>query len=236
MKSRYLSHGLTFVGFALALFGQGCGGGDDDDSTGGSGVVSCDIVQGSVHYCEEAPGTTSGNTGCPTSSAGFTPGHGCSHDGVAATCKQGPYTFYLYGSSAESAALVQGICPNGTATGAGGTSGTGGTSGSGGSSGASGGTSGNPPAACEVSSEVVGSCLTSVGSDLYQCTEWTIDGSGLCAAGQSSTVTSTWVAGEPCPSDWTTCCQSTSEHVPVSCIYPANAFGKCDTGDRPCSL
>jgi hypothetical protein len=77
-----------------------CGGGGDS-------VVSCDIVQGGLHYCEEVSGSGSpGNTGCPMM-PGFTPGTGCSHDGVTGMCMQGPYTFYVYGSPTAAQALAR---------------------------------------------------------------------------------------------------------------------------------
>jgi len=109
-----------------AVFQAGCGGGGGGGGTGsGSGaVVSCDIVQAGIHYCEEAPGSGT-NTGCPTGMTGFTPGTGCSHDGVVGTCKGGPYTYYLYDATAASA--LASICPGGSIS-SGGASGAGGAS------------------------------------------------------------------------------------------------------------
>jgi hypothetical protein len=98
-----------FAVAALSLaWGAGCSSGDDDSGSSAQGIVSCDIVQAGLHYCEEAPGSGS-NTGCPANTAGFTPGHGCPKDGVAGTCKQGAYTFYIY-DNATAASELMSLC------------------------------------------------------------------------------------------------------------------------------
>ena len=102
-------HQLLFVGaFALLV---GCGGGNNSGSAGG-GVVSCDIIQGGLHYCEEAPGSPSSNSGCPTMMAGFTPGTGCSRDNLAGSCQESPYEIFFYGSG-QIASEVAAVCPSG---------------------------------------------------------------------------------------------------------------------------
>src|SRR5262245_51914874 len=110
---------LVTITIWLASFAMACGGGDDDASSSGGAVVSCDIEQAGLHYCEEAPGSGA-DTGCPSNMPGFTPGSGCSKSGVTGSCKQGAYRFYLYTSGASSSALAT-FCPDG-----GGTAGSGG--------------------------------------------------------------------------------------------------------------
>ncbi len=103
---------LCGVAFALAV---GCGGGDDNSSKGATSsgsVVSCDIQQLGMHYCEEAPGSPGTNTGCPTMMAGFTPGTGCSRTGVTGTCTEGVYKFFLY-TAGVAASVIASICPSG---------------------------------------------------------------------------------------------------------------------------
>ncbi len=104
---------LCVVAFAVAV---GCGGGDDSSNKGAASsgsVVSCDIMQLGMHYCEEAPGSPGTNTGCPTMMAGVTPGSGCSRAGVTGTCTEGVYKFFLY-TSGVAASAIAGICPSGT--------------------------------------------------------------------------------------------------------------------------
>jgi hypothetical protein len=43
---------------------------------------------------------------------GFTPGTGCTRTGVAGSCQQGPYTFYVY-DNATAASTLAGLCPSG---------------------------------------------------------------------------------------------------------------------------
>lgn len=97
---------------------QGCGDSSGDGKPSGSGVVSCDIRQAGLHWCQEVRGGGNGSTdtGCPKDMAGFTPGTGCSRDDLAGTCSidgQAGYEVFFYGTGAiESAAAT--ICPNGT--------------------------------------------------------------------------------------------------------------------------
>jgi len=119
LRSRLL---LTIT--IVAAAGSSCGGG------GGSGnVVSCDIQQAGLHYCEEARGSTGSDTGCPQNMAGYTPGTGCSRTGVTGTCKSGVYEVFFYDPGIV-AATVASVCPaGGFMPGAGGSGGTGGSSG-----------------------------------------------------------------------------------------------------------
>jgi hypothetical protein len=105
---------VSFLSVASFAGIAGCGG--DSSSKGGSssaGVVSCDIYQLGMHYCEEAPGSPGTNTGCPTMMTGFTPGAGCSRTGVVGTCKQSSYEFFLYTAGVATSTLAS-ICPGGT--------------------------------------------------------------------------------------------------------------------------
>ena len=114
--TRWLTVAALCSGFLI-----GCSSGDDDSSSGA--LVSCDIVQAGLHYCEEAPGSGT-NTGCPANMAGFTPGTGCPKEGVAASCKSGPYTFYIY-DNATAASELASLCPQGSGAGGSGAGGSG---------------------------------------------------------------------------------------------------------------
>jgi len=102
---------LSVVSFTGAV---GCGGDSPDNGSSSSlSVVSCDIYQLGMHYCEEAPGKPGTNTGCPTMMTGVTPGAGCSRSGVTGTCSAQGYKFFLYSTGVGAAALAS-ICPGGT--------------------------------------------------------------------------------------------------------------------------
>jgi hypothetical protein len=114
MKAKALLGVIAGLNLAAFLGAVGCGG-DSSNAGGGTGVgvVSCDILQLGLHYCEEAPGSPGANTGCPTMMTGFTPGTGCSRAGLSATCTSGNYTFFLY-TTGVAASTLAGICPGGT--------------------------------------------------------------------------------------------------------------------------
>lgn len=142
---------------------QGCGDSSSGGTPSGSGVVSCDIRQSGLHWCQEVRGggSGSGDTGCPKNMTGYTPGTGCSREDVAGTCSlegEAAYEVFFYGSGAiESAAAA--ICPNGTfepttPTGGGGSSG-------GGSPATPEGTCADLLACCNMASDALkDSCLT----------------------------------------------------------------------------
>src|SRR4051812_6688117 len=105
---RMFRHALA-ISIALSTTAIGCG----DDAKGSSGVVSCDVEQAGLHYCEEYHGAAASDTGCPAMMDGFTPGSGCSRTGVAGTCSEGRYQIYVYGSGVEASAVAA-ACPSGT--------------------------------------------------------------------------------------------------------------------------
>jgi hypothetical protein len=99
---------LVIASCAGVLFPvQGCSSG----KPASGGVVSCDIVQGGLHYCEEVQVAAGSNTGCP-SMPGFTPGTGCSRSGVAGTCSADGYTFVFYGGAAVES-VISSLCGDG---------------------------------------------------------------------------------------------------------------------------
>jgi hypothetical protein len=97
---------LAPIAAAVLTLLASCGGGAS------SSVVSCDVQQGGLHYCEEFHGPTSGSTGCPNM-AGFTPGSGCSRADLAGTCATASYEVFFYGG-APVASAVSSVCPGGT--------------------------------------------------------------------------------------------------------------------------
>jgi hypothetical protein len=110
MRSLLSVASLVGVGLMAAV---GCGSSSDTGSSSAAGVVSCDIQQSGLHYCEEARGSSATSSGCPAMMAGFVPGTGCSRTGLSGTCSANGYDFFLYTSGASASALA-GICPGGT--------------------------------------------------------------------------------------------------------------------------
>jgi hypothetical protein len=106
---------IAFTCLTLVIAACSSDSSSGSSNGGGGGVVSCDVVQAGLHYCEEAPGTNAASAGCPANTVGFTPGTGCSRDGLTGTCASGPYTFYIYGSATAGSTLA-GICQGGTFT------------------------------------------------------------------------------------------------------------------------
>lgn len=127
---------LKHRGFELliSLAIAGCTGGASSKGSQSDGVVSCDINQSGLHYCEEIHGPTATNSGCPLGVAGVTPGSGCSRSGIIGSCTMDSYSLYFYETDTYDASVLASatasICsPNSyQAYGTGGaTSGTGGT-------------------------------------------------------------------------------------------------------------
>lgn len=107
--SRVLGYAVNWAVVAIGSLGLACG----SDGTDEAGVVSCDIVEGGLHYCKEAASSSDVDTGCPDDVDGYTPGTGCSREDVAGTCTEGPYSFYLYEGSSTASDVLSSICPGG---------------------------------------------------------------------------------------------------------------------------
>jgi hypothetical protein len=103
---------VSLLGIGL-MGAAACGSSSDSGSPSSAGVVSCDIQQTGLHYCEEAHGSSPTSSGCPTMMAGFLPGTGCSRTGLTGTCSANGYEFFLYTMGASASALAS-ICPGGT--------------------------------------------------------------------------------------------------------------------------
>lgn len=81
-----------------------------NNTTDSNDVVSCDIDQNGLHYCEEVQTSTSATVaGCPTDTVGVTPGTGCARDGIAGNCSANGYTIYFYDGE-QVASAVASIC------------------------------------------------------------------------------------------------------------------------------